>query len=46
MPNQQPYGQSMKSKGGFTRLFNALRYTCDGLWAGAKHDVLLFMHLR
>lgn len=38
MPNQQPYGQSMKSKGGFARLFNALRYTWDGLRAAAKHE--------
>jgi diacylglycerol kinase (ATP) len=28
----------MKSKGGFSRLFNALRYTWDGLRAAAKHE--------
>ena len=38
MPNQEPYGQSMKSKGGLSRLFNALRYTWDGLRAAAKHE--------
>jgi len=27
----------MKSKGGFSRLFSALRYTWDGLRAAAKH---------
>ena len=38
MSNPQPYGQSMKSKGGPARLFNALRYTWDGLRAAAKHE--------
>ena len=38
MPNQEPYGQSMKSKGGLSRLFNALRYTWDGLKAAATHE--------
>ena len=38
MTNPEPYGQSMKSKGGFSRLFNALRYTWDGLKAAAKHE--------
>jgi diacylglycerol kinase (ATP) len=38
MSNQQPYGQSMKSKGGFSRLISALRYTWDGLRAAAKHE--------
>ena len=38
MSNPKPYGQSMKSKGGFSRLFNALRYTWDGLRAAAKHE--------
>ena len=38
MPNQQTYGQSMKSKGGLSRLFNALRYTWDGLKAAATHE--------
>ena len=28
----------MKSKGGLSRLFNALRYTWDGLRAAAKHE--------
>jgi len=28
----------MKSKGGLSRLFNALRYTWDGLKAAAKHE--------
>ncbi len=28
----------MKSKGGLGRLFNALRYTWDGLRAAAKHE--------
>jgi diacylglycerol kinase (ATP) len=38
MTNPEPYGQSMKSKGGLSRLFNALRYTWDGLKAAAKHE--------
>ena len=38
MTNPEPYGQSMKSKGGLSRLFNALRYTWDGLRAAAKHE--------
>ena len=38
MSNTKPYGQSMKSKGGFSRLFSALRYTWDGLRAAAKHE--------
>lgn len=38
MTNPEPYGQSMKSKGGFSRLFNALRYTWDGLKAAATHE--------
>ena len=38
MPNQEPYGQTMKSKGGLSRLFNALRYTWDGLKAAATHE--------
>ncbi len=38
MSNPEPYGQSMKSKGGFSRLFSALRYTWDGLRAAAKHE--------
>ena len=38
MTNPEPYGQSMKSKGGLSRLFNALRYTWDGLKAAATHE--------
>ena len=38
MSNPEPYGQSMKSKGGFSRLISALRYTWDGLRAAAKHE--------
>lgn len=38
MQNPKPYGQTMKSKGGLSRLFNALRYTWDGLRAAAKHE--------
>ena len=38
MSNQEPYGQSMKSKGGLSRLFNALGYTWDGLKAAATHE--------
>jgi len=38
MTNPEPYGQSMKSKGGLSRLFDALRYTRDGLIAAAKHE--------
>ena len=38
MSNPEPYGQSMKSKGGLTRMVNALRYTWDGLRAAAKHE--------
>ena len=38
MSSQEPYGQSMKSKGGFTRLFRALGYTWDGLKAAAAHE--------
>jgi len=38
MTNPEPYGQAMKSKGGLSRLLNALRYTWDGLKAAAKHE--------
>jgi len=38
MTNPEPYGQAMKSKGGLSRLFNALRYTWDGLRAAATHE--------
>ena len=38
MPDQKPYGVTMKSKGGLTRLISALRYTWDGLRAAAKHE--------
>ncbi|MEO0039557.1 MAG: hypothetical protein RIS38_505 [Verrucomicrobiota bacterium] len=38
MTNPEPYGQAMKSKGGLSRLINALRYTWDGLKAAAKHE--------
>jgi len=38
MSHPKPYGQTMKSKGGFSRLFSALRYTWDGLRAAAKHE--------
>lgn len=38
MTNPEPYGQSIKSKGGLSRLFNALRYTWDGLKAAATHE--------
>lgn len=38
MSEPQPYGESMKSKGGFSRLVNALKYTWDGLKAAAKHE--------
>jgi len=38
MSNPEPYGQSMKSKGGLTRLFRALGYTWDGLKAAATHE--------
>ena len=38
MQNPTPYGKTMKSKGGLFRLFNALRYTWDGLRAAAKHE--------
>jgi diacylglycerol kinase (ATP) len=38
MQNPTPYGQTMKSKGGLSRLINALRYTWDGLRAAAKHE--------
>ncbi|MEI7602123.1 MAG: diacylglycerol kinase [Opitutae bacterium] len=32
------YGETMKSKGGFGRLINALFYTWDGLKAAAQHE--------
>jgi diacylglycerol kinase (ATP) len=38
MPDEKPYGETMKSKGGLTRLISALRYTWDGLRAAAKHE--------
>ncbi|NBX34008.1 hypothetical protein EBR16_01375 [bacterium] len=38
MQNPEPYGEAMKSKGGVSRIFNALRYTWDGLRAAAKHE--------
>ena len=38
MSNPEPYGQSMKSKGGFSRLISALGYTWDGLKAAATHE--------
>jgi len=38
MQEPSSYGQRMKSKGGLSRLFNALRYTWDGLRAAAKHE--------
>jgi len=38
MQNPEPYGEAMKSKGGLARIFNALRYTWDGLRAAAKHE--------
>ncbi len=38
MQEPSSYGQRMKSKGGLNRLFNALRYTWDGLRAAAKHE--------
>jgi diacylglycerol kinase (ATP) len=38
MSNPEPYGQSMKSKGGLSRLISALGYTWDGLRAAAKHE--------
>lgn len=38
MSEPQPYGESMKSKGGFSRLVKALNYTWDGLKAAAKHE--------
>ena len=38
MSDPQPYGESMKSKGGFSRLINALKYTWDGLKAAATHE--------
>ena len=38
MQNPEPYGEAMKSKGGLSRIVNALRYTWDGLKAAAKHE--------
>ena len=38
MQPPQNYGESMKSKGGFGRLINALFYTWDGLKAAAQHE--------
>ena len=38
MQDPTPYGEAMKSKGGLTRLVNALRYTWDGLKAAATHE--------
>ena len=38
MQDPTPYGEAMKSKGGLTRLVNALRYTWDGLKAAAEHE--------
>lgn len=38
MQDPTPYGEAMKSKGGLTRLINALRYTWDGLKAAALHE--------
>jgi diacylglycerol kinase (ATP) len=32
------YGETMKSKGGLTRLLNAMKYTWHGLRAAAKHE--------
>lgn len=38
MSSPEPYGQSMKSKGGLARLLRALGYTWDGLKAAATHE--------
>jgi diacylglycerol kinase (ATP) len=38
MQSPEPYGEAMKSKGGLSRIFNALRYTWDGLAAAATHE--------
>ena len=38
MEPPRPYGEAMKSKGGLSRIYNALRYTWDGLRATAKHE--------
>lgn len=37
-PEPKNYGKAMKSKGGFSRLINALRYTWDGLKAAAEYE--------
>ena len=38
MQDPKNYGETMKSKGGLSRLFNALKYTWDGLKAAAQHE--------
>ena len=38
MQDPKNYGETMKSKGGLTRLINALKYTWDGLKAAAQHE--------
>lgn len=38
MPAPEDYGQTMKSKGGISRLFKALGYTWDGLKAAIQHE--------
>lgn len=38
MSDPEDYSQTMKSKGGISRLFSALAYTWDGLKAAAQHE--------
>jgi diacylglycerol kinase (ATP) len=38
MQDPKNYGETMKSKGGLSRLINALKYTWDGLKAAAQHE--------
>lgn len=36
--NEPRYGETMKSKGGLTRLLNAMKYTWHGLRSAATHE--------